>query len=153
MNDYFGIIIFCLYFIIQFFFTQRIYSRNYFIAAIFFSLVIPTVSFFITDDTKYWLRQVLPLTLLISIYVILLIAVKLGYKKINTFLIKKTMIKKEYQGKDFTYVQWDGDVPSIPSWWDEKLASKPSWFDYFITYSLLFFPMLLLIPLSKWLGN
>ena len=145
----FGVFLFCLYFIIHFVFTQKIYSRNYFIVAITFSLIVPGISFFMANDKKYWLNQVLPLTLLNFFYIVLLIIVKIVYKNVNAFLIKKAMVKKEYSEKDFTYVMWDGDG-IIPSWWDEKLASKPSWLDYIITYSLFVFPILLLIVWGKW---
>ena len=113
-----GVLSFLLYFIMYFGYTQKIYSRNYFIAAIIFSLAIPLISFFLTDDKQYWLRTVLPITLLNFIYVVVLIIVKIIYKNVNTFLIKKAMIKKEYSGKDFTYVMWDGDASTRPSsWW------------------------------------
>jgi len=111
-----------------------------------FSLVIlfgPLLTINKTD----WLKN-FPLLLLVFIFVLILFVIKKMYKKLNKLLIRKNLIKKEYSGKHFTYVLWDSDV-NIPDWWDEKLALKPSWLDYILTYLLLIFPILLLIPLSK----
>ena len=84
---------------------------------------------------------------LILNFVILLFVVRISYEKINELLIKKRLIKKEHEGKDFTYVFWDS-VLGIETW-DKKLAVKPSWLDYTITYILLILPILLIVPINK----
>ena len=70
------------------------------------------------------------------------------YKSINDKLIKNNMVKAVHSNKDFTYILWDGDVPSLGHWWDGKLASVPSWLDYFFTYSLMVFPLLLVVLIN-----
>ena len=137
---------FCLFFIVHFWFTQKIYSHNYFIIVLLFSLVILFVPLLTINKTD-WLKN-FPLLLLVFIFVLILFVIKKMYKKLNKLLIRKNLIKKEYSGKDFTYVLWDSDV-NIPDWCDEKLALKPSWLDYILTYLLLILPILLLIPLGK----
>jgi hypothetical protein len=142
----YAFISFCLFFIVHFWFTQKIYSHNYFIIVLLFSLVIlfgPLLTINKTDWQKNF-----PLLLLVFVFVLILFVIKKMYKKLNNLLIRKKLIKKEYSGKDFTYVLWDSDV-NIPDWWDEKLALKPSWLDYILTYLLLILPILLLIPLGK----
>ena len=145
MGIYF-LVSFCLFLIIHFWFTQKIYSGNYFIIAFLFSLVILFAPL-ITTNKIDWREGILPQSLTF-IYILILFVIKKIYKKLNNLLVSKNLIKKEYIGKDFTYVLWDSDI-NIPNWWDEKLASKPSLLDNCLTFLLLILPILLLIPLSK----
>lgn len=144
--DVYIFVSFTLFFIIHFSFTQKIYSHNYFIITFLFSLVILFAPLFAIKKVD-WLEN-MPLLSLVFIFVMILFVIKRVYKKINKLLVRRNLIKKEYTGKDFTYVLWDSDT-NIPDWWDEKLASKPSWLDYILTYLLLILPILLAIPLSK----
>jgi hypothetical protein len=146
--DVYEAISFCFYFIMQFFFTQKIYTYNYFILAFFVSLIIPVVSFFEVSDKNYWLKN-MPVTFITFIFLILLIIIKIVYKRFNQFLIDKNVVKNEFRGKDFTYVLWEADVVGIENWWDEKLAVKPSWFDHFITLFLIITPLFLVVALGK----
>jgi len=143
MGIYF-LISFCLFLITHFWFTQKIYSGNYFIIAFLFSLVILFAPLLIINKID-WREDILPQSLTF-IYVLILFVIKKTYKKLNNLLVSKNLIKKENIGKDFTYVLWSDH---IPNWWDEKLASKPSWLDNSLTFLLLILPILLLIPLSK----
>ena len=149
MNAYI-FISFSLFFVIHFWFTQKIYSHNHFIIALLFSLVIPFTAFLLINRDD-WIKS-LPLGLLVFIFVVLLFLVKRSYRQINKLLIRKNLIRKDYDEKDFTYVLWDSDV-NIPNWWDEKLASKPSWLDNFISFMLLILPILLMIVLKKLIDN
>jgi hypothetical protein len=142
------IIAFCLYFYIHFFWSQRIYTYNYFIIAIIVSFIIPAISYFQIKNKDYWFEN-MPLTTLSFIHLILLFFVKITYKKFNNFLIGKKLLNDFYLNKDFTYVQWDSDVVGIGPWWDEKIAKKPSWLDNIITFLLLIFPILVIIIIKK----
>ena len=110
---------FSLFFVIHFWFTQKIYSHNHFIIALLFSLVIPFTAFLLINRDD-WIKS-LPLGLLVFIFVVLLFLVKRSYRQINKLLIRKNLIRKDYDEKDFTYVLWDSDV-NIPNWWDEKTS-------------------------------
>jgi len=135
---------FCLFLITHFWFTQKIYSGNYFIIAFLFSLVILFIPLLTINKIDWW--KGIPMLSLILINVLILFMIKKVYKKLNKLLVRKNLIKKEYVEKDFTYVYWS---EFIDDWWDEKLASKPSWLDYILTFLLLILPVLLLIPVSK----
>lgn len=144
--DAYLLISFGLFFVIHFVLTQKIYSHNYFLIALLFSLLIPLISFLLFNRDE-WIKSI-PAALLVFIFVALLFVVKMFYKKLNKLLVAGKLIKKEYEEKDFTYVLWDSDV-NIPDWWDKKLTSKPSWFDHLITLLLLVLPILLMAPLKR----
>jgi len=142
--DIYFLVSFCLFFVIHFSLTQKIYSGNYFIIAFLFSVVFLFIPLLTIDKIDWW--KGIPLLSLILIYVLILFIIKKVYIKLNKLLVRKNLIKKEYVGKDFTYVFWSDFIPDR---WDEKLASKPSWLDYILTFFLLILPILLVIPLSK----
>jgi hypothetical protein len=132
--------IFFLFFVVNFFLTQVIYSKGYFWVFTVFSLLLPFALFlFIKKETRF---EYGAFGLIFFYFNILLILVKIAYKKINSFLIKVKMIKPKYAGKDFTYVLWDSDT-AIDDFWNEKLAGPPSWFDYLLTILLLMGPILI----------
>ena len=134
---------FIILFIVEIFFTQKIYSKNHFFQLLVIAILFPTLVYFISVKVDRLLT--INCSLLLFYYFITLLTIKKTYNAINTFLISKKIIRAEYSGKDFTYVHWDGDVPTIGDWWDEKLSSKPSWLDQILTLSLLLLPMILIM--------
>jgi len=90
---------FCLFFIVHFWFTQKIYSHNYFIIVLLFSLVIlfgPLLTINKTD----WLKN-FPLLLLVFIFVLILFVIKKMYKKLNKLLIRKKFDQERIQWERF----------------------------------------------------
>ena len=108
------------------------------------SLVPPIVFYFQVDDRSELTKRLLILSITF-IFIILILIVKLTYKRINQFLISKNLVKQQFAQKDFTYV-FIGD---FDEWWNEKLALAPSRLDYLITTLLLFLPILLPIVFIK----
>jgi len=106
------------------------------------SLVTPFIIFVLFGRHKQFLVMI-NAGLICFYYIVLLFLVKLNYKKINNAFIKKGLIEEEYNNKDYTYVFWDGDIPTVGSWWNEKLASKPSWLDHVITYTSFLIPIII----------
>lgn len=127
-----------LFFLLYFGFTQKIYSRNYFVITFLISLLPPIVFYFQVNDRSELTKRLLILSITF-IFIILLFIVKLTYKRINQFLISKNLVKQQFAQKDFTYV-FIGD---FDEWWNEKLALAPSRLDYLITILLLLLPILL----------
>jgi hypothetical protein len=99
---------------------------------------------FIFLDIKYSALKFQFSSFLIVHYCILLLLIKLSYRKINLSFIRKHWIRTEFAGKDFTYVTHalEGLGNDI---WEKRYASKPSWLDYLFSYGLLFIPMLLML--------
>ena len=133
------LISFAIFFCLHFFCTQTIYSKNYFLFSLIGTLLIPVIFLFFFRQGKIIL--IVNAGLLSMYYMLLLLAIKSGYKKINKKFVQKGFIDGKYDDKDFTYVLWDGDIPTAGNWWNEKLASKPSWLDHLFTYALLIIPI------------
>ena len=127
-----------LFFLLYFGFTQKIYSRNYFVITLLISLIPPIVYYFQVNDRSELIKRFLILSITF-IFTILLLIVKLTYKRINQFLISKKLLKQQFAQKDFTYVF----IRDFDEWWNEKLALAPSRLDYLITILLLLLPILL----------
>ena len=127
-----------LFFLLYFGFTQKIYSRNYFVITLLISLIPPIVYYFQVNDRSELIKRFLILSITF-IFTILLLIVKLTYKRINQFLISKKLLKQQFAQKDFTYVF----IADFDEWWNEKLALAPSRLDYLITILLLLLPILL----------
>ena len=140
------IAMFCLFFIVHFFLTQRIYSKNSFILLTVLSLTVPVIIFFLVKkDNRI---NAINFGLILFYYNLVLLTVKMTYKSINNFLINKKLVDIVFMGKDFTYVFWDGDIPTTDDIWNKKLASKPSWLDHTFTLALLIFPILLTVLIN-----
>ena len=146
---FFGIIIIIIFFCLQFFFTQNIYSKNYFIRLFVFAIIIPFSSFFFGDDHKF---LEINIGLIIFYYAIFLLLIKVLYKKINRGLIRKNLLNNEYADKDFTYTQWNSHNTSVPYWWEEKFAFRPSWLDRVLSVALIIIPFIIFIIIN-FLGN
>ena len=140
------LISFVIFFCLHFFCTQTIYSKNYFLLLLIVTLLIPIACLLFLKHGRTIL--IINAGLLCVSYTLLLFAIKKGYKRINKELIRRGFIDIKYDSKDFTYVLWDGDIPTAGSWWNEKLTSKPSWLDHLLTYALLVIPIVLF-----WLVN
>ena len=143
--------IFLLYFEIHFAWTQKIYSNNHFKFPVLLSITLPLIVFFIST-TEYKFRLI-HFSLIIIYYLLLLRLVKHFYKKLNGYFVNKKLISSDFLNKDFTYVLWDGDVPSIGDWWNENLARKPSWLDQIITILLFILPILLALLIYNFTKN
>lgn len=130
-----------IYFLLYFLFSQIIYSKNYFTLLFIVTLLLPLIFLFFSKDEKK--IAVINTGLLCFYYVLLLFIIKKKYRSINEKFIQKKFINILYNNKDFTYVLWDGDLPTVGVWWNEKLASKPSWLDHLLTYTLLLLPILI----------
>jgi hypothetical protein len=120
---------------VLFFLTQKIYSKNWFSYLFLFSIAFPVVLFLIMKSENE--QQIVWGSFVILIYSFLLSLIKLCYKKINAFLVKKNFVDNKFQNKDFTYVE-AGDYDD---YWNEKLALEPSWLDKILSFLLLLLPL------------
>jgi len=133
--------IICLFFILHFFYTQKLYSTNRFIALAFLSILIIALALFLSKPADKFVA--ISFGLLFSFYTILLWILKKTYKNLNNFFIRNSLIDSKFRYKDFTYILWDGDLPGSGTWWNKKLASAPSRLDTTLTILLLILPILL----------
>ncbi len=132
--------VFFLFFIIYFFQTQEIYSKDRFKYLFLISLAIPGLLFFVAADDKK--LDTLNYGLLIFYYTLLLWLIKINYKRVNQFFVDRKLVDINFSNKDFTlsiYSDYDDDT------WDEKLSSPPSWLDKVLSYLLLILPVLFII--------
>ena len=147
-------IIFFVYFLIQYFFTQTIYSKNKFVLLFIFSFAILGFTFFsglpcFKENKKLAVAfATIPL-----FYSLILFTIKKIYLLLNNLFIVKKWISQNNTGKDFTYFLWSQsfywpqDKFTSFHWWDEKLAKKPTILDRLLTGFVLFFPFILSISL------
>ena len=133
------------FFVIQFYWTQKFYSKNRFVLLLVISVIIPCILFFAAEEKDK--IQAINFGLILFYYTLLLLTIKTSYKKINTFFINKKLINTDFKNKDFTYVLWDGDL-ATGDWWDKNLATKPSWLDQCLTFALILLPLLLTLPIT-----
>jgi hypothetical protein len=141
MENVFYILIVCSFFGVNLFFTQKIYNKGYIYITLLFSLLLP-----ISILCFFPLKKSLPIfsfSLILIYYSILLLATKMVYKNVNSFLIKLSIINKKFEHKDFTYLNWDSSNPTTPMWWDKQLARSPSLLDLAFTFILIAIPFLL----------
>lgn len=134
-----------VFFLLNFFASQRLYSSSYFPGVALVIMVLSVAAFFILERQFSHTRSRLHwLVLLTTYYCVVLLIVKVVYKHLNNFLVRKQWIGEAYAEKDYTYVThaYNGLGADI---WNDKLAAKPSPLDYVISYSLLFVPMFLTI--------
>lgn len=83
-------------------------------------------------------------------YFLFLLVVKINYRRINEYLKSKGFVTDDYLEKDFTFVNWDGDLPGSGFWWNTKLSSNPSKLDTVLTVLILIIPIIL-FSLINWL--
>ena len=143
-----GLLIWILFFVLHFFATQRLYSTKHFYKILVLMLLL-SLTIFILLDKRYPELKFQFSAFLIFHYGILLLMIKLSYRKINLSFIRNHWITTTFAGKDFTYVThaYQGLGDDI---WEKKYASKPSWLDYIFSYCLLFVPVLLML-LTMWI--
>lgn len=144
--DIFYVLSFLSFFFIQIVYSQKIYNKNYFGFLLIVSLIYPSISLLFIKEEKIF--TILLVSLLLPLYALLLLLIKVFYRKINKFFIKRKIVNILYKDKDFTYVQWNSKNPTSPRWWDEKQASPPSFLDNFLTLLLLVLPILIIIFIS-----
>ena len=141
MENAFYFLILFIYFLVNLFFTQKIYNKGYVYIVLLISLLLP-ISIIILFPVKKFL-PIFSFSLILIYYSILLLIIKSFYKKINSFLVNRSVIDKKFEQKNFTYLNWDSSNPTTPMWWDEKLASTPSALDLVFTFILIAIPFLL----------
>jgi hypothetical protein len=132
-------------FIVQIFWTQKIYSKKLFLHFLGLVLLTFILIYFLTDkDKKY---DLLIFNTIFLWYLLTLLLIKLTYKTCNKFLINKKLINTKFNDKDFTYTHYS-DIVGIDNYWDEKLATKPSLFDNSLTFLVFTIPFLFVALLS-----
>jgi hypothetical protein len=145
MTDFISIGILIVYFIVQIFWTQKIYSKKLFLHFLGLVLLTFILIYFLTDkDKKY---DLLIFNTIFLWYLLTLLLIKLTYKTCNKFLINKKLINTKFNDKDFTYTHYS-DIVGIDNYWDEKLATKPSLFDNSLTFLVFTIPFLFVALLS-----
>lgn len=147
-------IILFAYFLIQYFFTQTIYSKNKFGLVLIFSLAAFCFTFF--GDTDFFNKN-RPLAISVGaiplFYTLILFLIKKKYSSLNSFFVSKKWISQENISKDFTYFLWSQNFywPRSKAvtfhWWNEKLAQKPTILDRLLTGFVLFLPLILSISM------
>lgn len=143
-----------VYFVVQYFFTQTIYSKNKFILLLIFSVatfcftVFFTSPFFRENRSLVTAIGVMPL-----FYTLILFTIKKTYFLLNSFFVSRKWISQKNTEKDFTYFLWSehfywplGKAGTF-HWWDEKLAEKPTMLDRLLTGFVLFLPLILSISI------
>lgn len=128
-----------LHFFICFFYSQAIYRSKHFLKIIAFFFAIPFI-FYLPSQYSPKPVQFLAMTFVFSAYGLLLLLIKLYYKKIHRFLRRKKWIHYPYTDKDFTFVtssEGSGDT------WDEKKELRPYWLDHLFSFCLIGFPILM----------
>lgn len=145
------------YYVVAIFFTQRIYSKNNFFKLFCFSLLFPLIVFLFFSKNSN-LSSFYVASSFTFIYFLILLSIKIVYRKLNSVFIKLKVIPNKFSSKDFTYVNWNSNNTAALSWWNKTYAKKPSILDHFLTFLLLALPILLAIlihtlivpnPLSK----
>ena len=121
-TDTIGVLIW-IFFIALHFTTQELYCSKYHFAIITLLLALST-TLFIFLNRKYPELKFQYSAFLIFYQAILLFAIKIGYKRFNTWLIQKDWVPSLFLNKDFTYVTHppQGIGNDI---WDKRIASKP----------------------------
>jgi hypothetical protein len=133
---------FFIFFCLNFFGTQIIYSKNrFFVSFLFAALALPLIFIFGFLNEKMII--VIDISLLSFYYLVLLFIIKKVYKILNDKLISLSVIDPVFADKDFTYVLWDGQLTGAGPWWNKKLTSSPSWLDHLLTMILLIIPILI----------
>jgi hypothetical protein len=145
-----------VYFLIQYFFTQTIYSKNKFILLLIFSVAVFCFTFFL--PSPFFLENkslVITIGAIPLFYTLILFTIKKTYSLLNRFFISKKWISQEIIEKDFTYFLWSQNFYwpqgkfTIFHWWDEKLAKKPTMLDRLLTGLVLF--LLFILSISMFL--
>ena len=147
-------IILFVYFLIQYFFTQTIYSKNKFVLLLIFSVALFCFTFFLSipffRENKSLVTAIGSLPLF---YTLILFTIKKTYVLLNRFFFSKKWASQKNMEKDFTYFLWSqsfywpqGKYDTF-HWWDEKLAKKPTMLDRLLTMFVLFLPLILSISM------
>ena len=139
-----GVILLFIY--INVFWTQKIYYHNKFLFILILSAAIVFIAFLLARPGNK--LDAINFGLIIFHYTWLLWLIKKIYKNVNSYLVKKRLLDVKFANKDFTCVNWDGDLPGSDHWWDEKRATKPSWLDHLITMLLFILPISITIPIT-----
>ena len=146
-----GLILLALFFGLYFFTTQKIYRSKYFFWITVLGGCVAILSFLLLSH-KYAETKIPFATFLTLYYLLLLVLIKMTYKKLNNHFISKKWVDNSFSHKDFTYVThaYEGIGNDI---WDNRRAFKPSRLDYILSYGLFFGPMLLLLLTLKINGS
>lgn len=144
-----GIISFIIFLLLNLIFTQRIYQskRIIFYGALSFFLAFIASHYFRNENHSF--RSTLIMNLLTFFYFLNIFLIKIFYKRINNFLIRKKIVNVKYLNKDFTHVSWDGDLPGSSDGWDENRALPPSGLDKILSICIIIFPIIVTIPFYR----
>jgi hypothetical protein len=148
IREYLWLISFVIFLFVNLIRTQQIYNSKYilFYGVISFSLAFIVSVFFRDTNTSFYSNFIF--CLLTFYYFCFLFLLKCFYKQMNIFFVKKKLVKEKYLGKDFTYVSWDGDLPSSEDTWEEDISSPPSGLDKILSFLLIILPLVVFIFLK-----
>lgn len=141
-----GIINFFIFLIINIIFAQKIYLSN---KIILFGLISLLHAFLVSiyfRQAEYSFKSTFIMSLIIFFNFLNIFLIKIFYKKINNFLIRKKIVKPIHLNKDFTHVSWDSDISGSSDNWDESRSLPPSGFDKFLSIIIIILPIIVTIP-------
>lgn len=140
-----GLIIFSSFIIIFLWGSQPLYDSRHFFKIILPAITLCALVFVYLKNLRLPKPESnIPYTMvLILVYLVLLVLIKLNYKRLNRLFLKKGWIGAQFADKDFTWVTYTyrGLGPDI---WNKKLK-PPSLLDYIFSFSLLIIPMLIVL--------
>lgn len=144
-NTVFGWMGFITFLTLYFWGSQKLYQAKYLflllLLALFSVSTILGFSFF-----AYKKHEIKTSFLLLSLcfYLVLITGIKVFYKKINNFLLRKKLLKTKFANKEFTFTFFF----ATRLVWDTKRVAPPSWFDFLVSMCLLVIPLLLVVLLG-----
>src|SRR6478672_9270485 len=120
-----GLFLWVIFFALHFFATQRLYSSKYFYWILVVMLLLSFAVYSMLDK-QYPALKFQFSAFLIFHYGVLLLLIKLVYRKLNLSFVRKQWIAPPFIDKEFTYVThaYEGLGDDI---WDKNHSTKPSW--------------------------
>lgn len=139
-----GLIIFILFLVINFFLTQKIYDSNKIAYSALIALITSIILSFLIKTEGHDFIERLNLCLVFFYYLIILLFIKISYKKILAVLSKKKYGTNNISSKDFIYVLWVSDAGG-EHYWDNKIQNKPNWLDEILSLMLIIIPIIICV--------
>lgn len=142
MTTYIGIAVFCVFLLIYFGFTQKLYHGKYQqISLLFLLFLMISLAAFIWIPYSSKQIKLMLLFPMVCYYCIVLAIIKLIYPHCNRFLVSIKLIKQKFSQKHFTFNYVFGS--SVV--WDRKRADEPSWLDLLFSILLILIPLLMVV--------
>ena len=142
LDTLFQLIFVVVFLIIYLSLTQKIYNNNKLHILLLFGLLFPCmVIIFNFNQPAENLFKIISSGCIFLIYYLLLVIIKKHHQIFLPFLVRKNLINNKYIGKDFTFTLWDGNG-SFLNYRKERALNESTRVDKFITYFLLFFPLI-----------